>query len=224
MKVLLVDDDTKLTEVLTRGLGAEGFGVDVSHDGDDGWWKATEGTHDVIVLDIMMPKRNGFVLCADLRRAGIWTPILMLTAKTGEYDEAEALDTGADDFLCKPFSYTVLVARLRALARRADMRVPVPSSVGDLRLDPATRGVWRGDTPVELTAREFDVLEFLVRRAGAVVSKNDILAGVWSHDFEGDNNIVEVFIRRLRRKLDEPFGRSSLVTARGAGYRLDADG
>jgi DNA-binding response OmpR family regulator len=224
VKLLLVEDDAKIAAAVQRGLEAEGFAVEVAGDGHDGLWRATEGAYDLIVLDIMLPGRNGFQICADLRAAGNWTPILMLTAKEGDLDEAEALDTGADDYLTKPFSFPVLVARIRALLRRGAGRSPVPVAVGDLRIDPAGRRVWRNDAELRLTAREFEVLEFLVRRAGQVVSKHEILAGVWDDDFEGDPNIVEVYVRRLRRSLDEPFHRHSIETVRGAGYRLVDDG
>jgi DNA-binding response OmpR family regulator len=224
MKLLVVEDDRKVATAVKRGLEAEGFTVEVAHDGAEGLWRATEASYDLIVLDIMLPGRNGYQVCADLRGAGNWTPILMLTAKDGDLDEAEALDTGADDYLSKPFSFAVLVARIRALLRRSAGRSPVPVAVGDLRIDPGERRAWRRDVELSLTAREFAVLEFLVRRAGQVLSKPDILAGVWDDDFEGDPNIVEVYIRRLRRTIDEPFERQSIETVRGAGYRLVADG
>jgi DNA-binding response OmpR family regulator len=220
VKLLLIEDDQKIATAVARGLRAEGFNVEVATDGNDGLWLATEGAYDLIVLDIMLPGRNGYKICAELRSAGNWTPILMLTAKSGDLDEAEGLDTGADDYLTKPFSFPVLVARIRALLRRAAARSPAPVAVGDLRIDTGQRRVWRGDEQVELTAREFDVLEFLVRRAGQVVGKEEVLAGVWDYDFDGDPNIVEVYVRRLRRKIDEPFGRHSIDTVRGAGYRL----
>jgi DNA-binding response OmpR family regulator len=221
VKLLLVEDDQKLATAVRRGLEAEGFTIEVAHDGEDGLWMATEGRHDLIVLDIMLPGRNGYRICADLRAAGDWTPILMLTAKGGELDEAEALDTGADDYLAKPFSFAVLVARIRALLRRAAARAPAPMSAGGVRVDPMSRRVWCGETEVVLTAREHDVLEFLVRRAGQVLAKDEILAGVWDLDFEGDPNIVEVYIGRLRRKLAAASGRGSPIeTVRGAGYRL----
>ena len=220
MKLLLVEDDKKIATTVKRGLEAEGFTVEVAFDGEDGLWRAREGSYDLLILDILLPRRNGYQICAELRGAEIWTPILMLTAKDGDLDEAEALETGADDYLTKPFSFPVLVARVRALLRRAGGRNPAPVAVGDLRIDPGRRRVWRGDVEVELTTREFDVLEFLVRRAGQVLAKAEILAGVWDYDFEGDPNIVEVYIRRLRRKLDEPFDRHSIETVRGAGYRM----
>ena len=224
MKLLLIEDDKKIATSVKRGLEAEGFAVEVAFDGIDGFWMASEGTYDLVVLDILLPGRNGFRVCADLRAAGNWTPILMLTAKDGDLDEAEALDTGADDYLTKPFSFPVLVARVRALLRRTSGRNPTPVEVGDLRIDPGERRVWRDDEEITLTAREFGVLEFLVRRAGQVLSKPEILAGVWEYDFDGDPNIVEVYVRRLRRKIDEPYGRRSLGTVRGAGYRISADG
>jgi len=224
VKLLLVEDDTKLAAALRRGLEAEGFAVEVAADGDDGVWRATEVAYAAILLDLMLPGRSGFRVCAELRAAGIWTPILVLTAKDGELDEAEALDAGADDYLTKPFSYTVLVARIHALLRRAAERSVAPTVVGDLRVDRSRRRAWRGEREVALTAREFDVLEVLVRRAGHVLSKVDLLDEVWESDFEGDPNIVEVYVRRLRRKVDDPFGRRSIETVRGAGYRVVADG
>jgi two-component system OmpR family response regulator len=220
MKLLLIEDDEKIASAVRRGLTAEGFSVEVAGDGDDGLWLATEREYDLIVLDIMLPRRNGYRVCADLRRAGRRTPILMLTAKDGDLDEAEGLDTGADDYLTKPFSFPVLVARIRALLRRAGDTGPAPVAVGDLRIVSGQRRAWRAETELVLTAREFEVLEFLVRRAGRVLSKDTILAGVWDQDFDGDPNIVEVYVRRLRRKIDEPYGRRSLQTVRGAGYRL----
>jgi DNA-binding response OmpR family regulator len=223
VKLLLVEDDTKLAAAVRRGLEAEGFTVEVATDGDDGLWRATEGTYDLVLLDIMLPGRNGYRICADLRAAGDWTPILMLTAKDGDLDEAEALDTGADDYISKPFSFAVLVARVRALLRRSADRAVAPAAVGDLRIDPARRRAWRGDSELALTAREFDVLALLVRRAGQVLSKAEILDAVWDSDFEGDPNVIEVYVRRLRRKVDEPFGRRSIETVRGAGYRMVGD-
>jgi two-component system, OmpR family, response regulator len=225
MKLLVIEDDVKIATAVKRGLEAEGFTVEVVFDGTEGLWLATEGRYDLIILDIMLPGRNGYQICADLRAAGNWTPILMLTAKDGDLDEAEALDTGADDYLTKPFSFPVLVARVRSVLRRVGGRgVPTPAQAGDLRIDPAARRVWRGETEVTVTARQFDVLEFLIRRAGQVMSKREILDGVWQYDFAGDANIVEVYIGRLRSLIDEPFGRQAIETVRGAGYRLAVDG
>jgi two-component system OmpR family response regulator len=224
MRVLIVEDEKKVAAAIRRGLEAEGFATDVALTGTDGLWMASENPYDVIVLDIMLPGMNGYKVCENLRDAGNWTPILMLTAKDGEYDHAEALDTGADDFLTKPFSFVVLLARLRALLRRTGRSNPVVYSVGDLQLDPAMHRCTRGGTDVVLTAREFAVLEFLVRRAGEVVSKAEILDNVWDFAFEGDPNIVEVYVRHLRRKLEEPFERPLIHTIRGAGYRLDPSG
>ena len=185
---------------------------------------AREHPYDVIVLDIMLPGVNGYRLCSALRRDGNWTPILMLTAKEGELDEVEALDSGADDYLTKPFSYAVLVARLRALLRRGARERPAVLTAGDLRLDPAAKRAWRGQVEVELTARELALLEFLLRRRGEAVAKREILAHVWDDEFEGDPNIVEVYVGHLRNKLDRPFGRAAIQTVRGLGYRLAADG
>jgi DNA-binding response OmpR family regulator len=224
VKLLLVEDDTKIATAVARGLHAEGFTIETASDGDEGLWRAREGSYDLIVLDIMLPGRNGYEICAELRASGDWTPILVLTAKDGDLDEAEALDTGADDYLIKPFSFPVLVARVRALLRRTTGRNPTPVGVGDLLLDPGRRRAWRGDAEVRLTTREFDVIEYLVRRAGQVLSKDEILAGVWEYDFDGDPNIVEVYVRRLRRKLDAPFDRRTIETVRGAGYRVVDDG
>jgi two-component system OmpR family response regulator len=224
MRVLIVEDEAALAEGLRDGLEAEGFAVDIASDGLDGLWMAREHPYAAIVLDIMLPGLNGYRVCATLRQEGIWTPILMLTAKDGEFDEAEALDTGADDYLTKPFSFVVLLARLRALMRRGMPERPSVLEAGDLRLDPATRTVQRGDVAVEMTSRETALLEFLLRRQGHVLSKQTILDNVWNDEFEGDPNIVEVYIRRLRNKLDRPFGRAAIETIRGAGYRLTADG
>jgi len=224
MRVLVVEDERRLAAGLRNGLTAEGFAVDVALDGTDGLWMAREHPYDVIVLDIMLPGVNGYRLCSALRREGIWTPILMLTAKEGEWDEVEALDNGADDYLTKPFSYAVLLARLRALLRRGARERPSVLEAGDLRLDPAARRAWRGPVEVELTSRELALLEFLLRRRGEAVSKREILQHVWDDEFEGDPNIVEVYVRHLRNKLDRPFGRAAIQTVRGTGYRLVADG
>ena len=224
MRVLIVEDDKKVAAVVRRGLESEGFGVDIALNGPDGLWMASEGSYDVIVLDIMLPGMNGFKVCATLREAGNWTPILMLTAKDGEYDHAEALDTGADDYLTKPFSFVILRARLRALLRRTGPTPTVECRVGDLTINPITHRCFRGETEIRLTAREFSVLECLMRRAGEIVTKSEILDNVWDFAFDGDPNIVEVYIRHLRRKIDEPFERHSIETIRRAGYRLDPDG
>lgn len=222
--MLVVEDEEALAASLARGLQADGFAVDVAHDGVDGLWRAQEVAYDAIVLDLMLPAKNGFEVCRELRAAEVWTPILVLTAKDGELDETEALDTGADDYLTKPFSHLVLVARLRALLRRGAPARPAVIEIGDLRLDPAGRRCWRGEVEIGLTAREMSVLEHLVRHAGQVVSKRDVLDHVWDDDFEGDPNIVEVYVRYLRKKVDIPFGRSSIETVRGSGYRFAADG
>jgi len=223
MRLLVVEDEKKLAASLKRGLEADGFAVDVALDGTEGLWMAQENDYDAIVLDIMLPGVNGYKICGQLRDEGNWTPILMLTAKEGDLDEAEALDTGADDFLRKPFAHMVLVARIRALLRRPGDR-PVVMSAGDLRVDPNKRRCWRGDTEVDLRAREFSVLEYLIRNAGDVVSKQDILDHVWNYEYDGDPAIIEVYARNLRKKIDIPFARSSLQTVRGAGYRLAQDG
>ncbi len=226
VKLLLIEDDVKIAASVKRGLEGEGFTVDVVFDGVDGLHQAREGTYDALIVDLMLPGMSGFKICGTLREEGDWTPILVLTAKEGEYDQTEALDTGADDYLTKPFSFPVLVSRLRALLRRSANGGSAPATLaaGDLRIEPAARRAFRGDTEVELTARQFDVLEFLVRRAGEVQSKSQILDGVWEYDFDGDPNIVEVYIRRLRKAIDEPFDRRAIETVRGAGYRLATDG
>lgn len=224
MRVLVVEDEVQIAAYLKRGLEAEGFAVDVAGDGEEGHWLATQVPYDVIVLDILLPKLNGYRVCAMLRAEGIWSPILMLTAKDGEYDEAEALDIGADDYLTKPFSFVVLLARIRALLRRGTMERPAVLAAGDLTLDPATRSVRRGDVDVDLTAKEFALLEYLMRHKGEVLRKTDIIEHVW--DWAGDHapNLVEVYVGYLRRKIDAPFDRAALQTVRGAGYRLAADG
>jgi two-component system OmpR family response regulator len=224
MRILVVEDDRHMARAVKRGLEAEGYAVDVALDGREGLWLATENPYDAVVLDIMLPGVGGYELCSALRDAGNWTPVLMLTAKDGEQDEARALDTGADDFLAKPFSYMVLLARLRALLRRGRGERPHQLAVGDLRLDPAEHRVWRADTAVELTPRQFALLEFLMRRAGEVLSKREILEHVWDFAFDGDPNIVEVYVGQLRRRIDRPFGRDALQTVRHVGYRLDPAG
>lgn len=219
----MVEDEKTLAIGLKNGLEAEGFATDVVLDGVDGLWMARENPYDAIVLDIMLPGMNGYKVCSTLREEGVWTPILMLTAKDGDLDEAEALDMGADDYLTKPFSYVVLVARLHALLRRGAPERPAVIESGDLRFDPGAKRVFRANKEIELTAREMALLEFLLRHAGEVVSKRDILQHVWDYDFMGDPNIVEVYVRHLRNKLDRPFNRNSIQTVRGAGYRLVDD-
>jgi len=224
MRVLLVEDEPRLAEMVRVGLVSEGFVVEVGADGADGLWRGTEGEFDVIVLDIMLPKLNGYDVLRTLREHGVWTPVLMLTAKDGEYDQADAFDLGADDYLTKPFSFVVLTARLRALQRRGAPERPTVLTAGDLSLDPARRRVARGDTVIALTPREYGVLEFLLRNKGTVLSKAQILAAVWDAHYDGDDNIVEVYIGYLRRKIDTPFGRQAIETMRGMGYRLLVDG
>jgi DNA-binding response OmpR family regulator len=223
VRLLVVDDEVRLARALARGLQEEGFAVDLALDGVQGLALASDNDYDAVVLDILLPGMSGYRVVQALRASGNWVPVLMLTAKDGEYDEADALDLGADDYLTKPFSYVVLLARLRALVRRGARPRPAVLSAGDLELDPAGRTVRRGGVPVDLTAREFAVLEVLMRRRGEVVSKTEILDRVWDHGVT-DPNVVEVYVGYLRRKIDAPFGRRSLVTLRGAGYRLDADG
>jgi two-component system OmpR family response regulator len=222
VRVLVVEDDKRLAAGLKKGLEPEGFATDVALNGADGLRMARGHPYDAIVLDIMLPGINGYRLCATLRDEGMWVPILMLTARDGELDEAKALDTGADDYLTKPFSYIVLLARLRALIRRGSPERPAVLEAGDLRFDPAARRAFWGDVEVGLTARETAILEFLLRHKEEVVSKSDILDHVWDYDFEGDPNIVEVYVRRLRNKLDRQFGHTTIETMRGAGYRLAA--
>ncbi len=224
MRVLVVEDERRLARAVKVGLEAEGFAVDVAHDGTDGLWLAREHPFDAIVLDLMLPGVNGYQVCSTLREEGNWTPILMLTAKDGEWDQVEGLDTGADDYLTKPFSFPVLVARVRSVARRGAVERPTVLEVGDLRLDPAARRAWRGEEELSLTAREHALLAFLMRHPGDVVSKQQILDAVWDVAFDGDPNIVEVYVRHLRNKIDRPFGRGAIETLRGAGYRLASDG
>ena len=224
MRVLVVEDERRLAAAVRRGLQAEGFVVDVAHDGIDGLHLAREGGYDALVLDLMLPGISGYRLCQQLRAEENWVPILILSAKDGEYDQADGLDLGADDYLTKPFSYVVLAARLRALLRRGAVPRPAVLRAGDLSLDPGTRQVRRGETEISLTPREFALLEYLLRRAGQVVSKATLLEHVWDAYDSTDLNAVEVYAGYLRRKIDVPFGRGALQTVRGAGYRLAADG
>jgi DNA-binding response OmpR family regulator len=220
MRVLVVEDEVRQAAALKRGLEAEGFAVDVASTGTDGLWLATEQSYDAIVLDVMLPGLNGYKVCAELRAKEIWTPVLMLTAKDGELDEAEALDTGADDFLSKPFSYVVLVARLRALLRRGATTRPPILRAGSIDLDVAARTCTVDGDLVELTPREFSVVEYLMRREGEVVPKSEILEHVWDFAFDGGDNVVEVHVSALRRKL----GSAAIETVRGAGYRMGSRG
>jgi len=218
--VLLVEDEVPLAEMVRRGLAAECYAGQVTHDWISGLAAAGSGRHDVVVLDIMLPGLSGYRVLERMRADGNWTPVLMLTAKDGEYDEADAFDLGADDYLVKPFSFVVLLARLRNLLRRAGDARPTVLQVGTLRLDPARHRVHRGDTEITLTPREFGVLEHLMRHAGEVVTKTDILRAVWDAHYEGEVNVVEVYVGYLRRKIDAPFGTSSIETLRGVGYRM----
>lgn len=223
MRVLVVEDEALIARALREGLEAEGYAVDVADRGDDGLWMATENSYDAIVLDVMLPGVNGFKICRELRDRGITTPVMMLTAKDGDYDEAEGLDTGADDYVTKPFSLVVVTARLRALIRRGPTERPAAMSAGDLVLDPAERTCRRADTLIELTPREFSLLRYLLHRVGEPVSKRDLIDHVWA-DEEMETNVAQVYIGYLRRKVDEPFGRNAIETVRGHGYRLAADG
>jgi DNA-binding response OmpR family regulator len=224
VRVLVVEDEKRLAGAVQRGLKAEGFAVDVAFDGADGLHLAREGAYDAVVLDLMLPKLSGYQVCEQLRAEENWVPVLILSAKDGEYDQADGLDLGADDYLTKPFSYVVLAARLRALLRRGAAPRPAVLRAGDLSLDPGSRTVRRGETGIDLTAREFAMLEYLIRRAGQVVPKSELLDHVWETSDSADLNVVEVYAGYLRRKIDGPFGRSALQTLRGAGYRLAADG
>ncbi|MFF0269863.1 response regulator transcription factor [Kribbella sp. NPDC004536] len=224
MRVLIVEDEIPLAETVRHGLTEDGFVVEVVHNGEDAVWAATEKPYDVIVLDIMLPKLNGYKVLEQIRERGVWAPVLMLTAKDGDYDQTDAFDLGADDYLTKPFSFIILIARLRALIRRGAPERPVVLTAGDLHLDPVRRRVERGGKEIVLTRREYGLLEFLMRHRGETVSKTEILDSVWDPAFEGDPNVVEVYIRYLRRKLDAPFERNAIQTLRGMGYRLDPDG
>lgn len=223
MRILLVEDEKVLAGTVRRGLVNEGFVVDLTHDGVSGLSAATENAYDVILLDLMLPLKNGYDVLRELRQRRIWTPVLMLTAKDGEYDQTDAFDLGADDYLTKPFSFLVLVARIRALIRRGAPERPVVLTLGTLTMDPVHSRVRRGETPISLTAREYGLLQYLMRRHDQVVSKADILDNVWDSAYEGGDNVVEVYIGYLRRKIDVPFGVQTLATVRGMGYLLTAD-
>jgi DNA-binding response OmpR family regulator len=221
VRILVVEDDARLRELLKEGLEQEGFTVETAGDGRGGLGLARSTEYAAIVLDVMLPGLSGYQVCSRLREAGVWTPILMLTAKDGEYDEADGLDVGADDYLTKPFSFVVLIARVRALVRRGGLDRPEVLELGDLRLEPAALACSRGKESVTLTAKEFAVLECLVRRSGEVVGKTEILEQVWDLYDERDLNIVEVYISALRRKIDVPFGVRTITTVRGVGYRIE---
>jgi two-component system OmpR family response regulator len=223
LRILLVEDERLLADTVRRGLANEGFVVDMAYDGVSGLSAATENTYDVILLDLMLPLKNGYDVLRELRQRRNWTPVLMLTAKDGEYDQTDAFDLGADDYLTKPFSFLVLVARIRALMRRGAPERPVVLTLGTLSLDPVDHRVRRGGTTINLTAREYGLLQYLMRRHDQIVSKADILDNVWDSAFEGGDNVVEVYIGYLRRKIDAPFGVHTLATVRGVGYLLSAD-
>ncbi|THJ65594.1 response regulator transcription factor [Arthrobacter echini] len=223
MRVLLVEDEQDLAESVRRGLTNEGFVVDVAHDGVTGAWMAVENPYDAAILDIMLPGKHGYQILKEIREAKIWTPVLMLTAKDGEYDQTDAFDLGADDYLTKPFSFIVLVAHLRALIRRGAPERPVALTVGSLVLDPVRRMVTRRGSPVPLTPKEYAIVHFLMRHHDQVVSKAEILDNVWDPAYEGSDNVVEVYIGYLRKKLDLPFDTTTLTTVRGMGYCLVSD-
>lgn len=223
MRLLVVEDEPKMAALLRRGLTEEGYAVDVTDGGAEAVWLATEQDFDAVILDVMLPDVDGFTVCRQLRQRERWMPILMLTAKDAVADRVIGLDVGADDYLTKPFSFEELLARVRALLRRGPKPRPTVLAVGDLSLDPATRRVQRGGRDVELTPKEFALLEFLLRHVGEVVSRTRILEHVWDFTYDGDSNVVDVYIGYLRAKIDRPFGRHSIQTVRGAGYRLEAD-
>ncbi|HEY2957582.1 MAG TPA: response regulator transcription factor [Actinomycetota bacterium] len=224
MRALVVEDELKMAALLRRGLTEEGYGADVARTGQDALWMAQSVPYDAIVLDVMLPDLDGFDLCRELRGNGVWTPVLMLTARDGVEDRVAGLDSGADDYLTKPFSFAELLARLRALTRRGPAARPTVLAVGQLRLDPATRQVWRGEAEVELSAKEFALLETFMRRPGQVLSRLDLLDHAWDYGYENRSNVVDVYVRYLRAKIDRPFGCQSIETVRGAGYRLRQDG
>jgi two-component system OmpR family response regulator len=220
MRVLVVEDEPKMAALLRRGLVEEGHAADVVARGEDAIWRAQAHPYDAIVLDVMLPGMGGFETCRTLRRADVWTPVLMLTARDAVEDRVAGLDVGADDYLTKPFSLAEMLARLRALVRRGDVERPTELVVGDLRLDPASRRVWRGETEVQLSPKEFALLETFMRRPGQVLSRLQLLEHAWDFAYDNRSNVVDVYVRYLRQKLDRPFGRSSFETVRGVGYRL----
>jgi two-component system, OmpR family, response regulator len=223
MRVLIVEDEVKMASLIRRGMREEGMAADVAVRGEDALWMAGSTDYDAIVLDVMLPGIDGFETCRRLRSDGVWSPILMLTARDSVEDRVSGLDGGADDYLTKPFSFGELLARLRALARRGPVERPVLLEVGGLKLDPATRQVWRGDAEISLSAKEFSLLEVFMRRPGEVLSRFQLLEHGWDYDYENRSNVVDVYVRYLREKIDRPFGRDSIETVRGAGYRLRKD-
>jgi two-component system OmpR family response regulator len=224
MRVLVVEDEIKMAELLARGLREEGHAVDVAGRGEDALWMVRATPYDIVILDIMLPGLDGLETCRQMRASEVWTPVLILTARDAVSDRVAGLDTGADDYLVKPFSFSELVARLRALTRRAPQERPVTLQVGDLRLDPAAHRAWCGDVELDLSAREFALLELLMRRPGQTLSRAQLLEGAWDMAFEVRSNVVDVYIRYLREKVDRPFGRDSIQTVRHVGYRLREDG
>jgi two-component system, OmpR family, response regulator len=224
VRILVVEDELKMASLLRRGLHEEGHAVDLARTGDDALWMARATEYDAVVLDLMLPGIDGLEVCRRLRDGGVWAPVLMLTARDGVEDRVAGLDAGADDYLPKPFSFAELLARLRALVRRGASERPAVLEVGDLRLDPATHEVWRGDRRVELSAREFGLLETFMRRPGQVLTQLQLLEAAWDLGYEQRSNVVEVYVRYLREKIDRPFGVRSIETVRGVGYRLRKDG
>jgi two-component system OmpR family response regulator len=220
MRVLVVEDELKMAALIRRGLREEGMSVDVTERGEDALWMAGSTEYDAIVLDVMLPGIDGFETCRRLRGDGVWAPVIMLTARDAVEDRVSGLDGGADDYLTKPFSFAELLARLRALARRPAAERPVLLEVGELRLDPATRQVWRGDEEISLSAKEFALLEVFMRRPGEVLSRLQLLEHAWDYAYENRSNVVDVYVRYLRQKVDRPFGADSIETVRGAGYRM----
>ncbi len=220
MRVLVIEDEPKLAEVIARGLREEGYAADTAGRGEDALWMAQAASYDAILLDVMLPGADGFEVCRQLRDLGVWSPVLMLTARDAIDDRVSGLDAGADDYLVKPFSFEELLARLRALVRRAPAERPAVIAVGDLRLDPAARQAWRGDVELDLSAKEFALLEIFMRSPGRVLTRSTLLDGAWDMAFARRSNIVDVYIRYLREKIDRPFGTDSLETVRGVGYRL----
>jgi two-component system, OmpR family, response regulator len=220
VRVLVVEDEKKLGELLGRGLREEGYAADVADRGEAALWMAQAVDYDAIVLDVMLPGVDGFDVCRRLRKDGVWTPVLMLTARDAIEDRVSGLDTGADDYLTKPFSFDELLARLRALTRRAPAERPAVLEVGALRLDPAAHRAWRGDRELDLSAKEFALLEVFMRRAGVALTRTQLLDGAWDLAFESRSNVVDVYVRYLRQKIDRPFGTDSIETVRGVGYRL----